>query len=270
MAKHSENVVRHLGRNDACWCGSGRKYKACHAAFDDKLKKYSLMGKITPDHSILKTPEQVAKIKESCAVNIAILDRIEKEIHEGMATSEIDKIVYDMSVEAGGIPAPLNYEGYPYSVCTSVNEQVCHGFPSDKVILKSGDIVNVDCSTILNGFFSDSSRMFCIGEVSEEKQRLVKITREACYEGLKYCKPWGFLGDVGQAVHVGYHSKKGTDMLLVPGMIFTIEPMVNMGKEDIVTDKDNGWEVSTKDGKPSAQWEIMVLITEEGNEVLCW
>ena len=298
MAKHSENVVRHLGRNDACWCGSGRKYKACHAAFDDKLKKYSLMGKITPDHSILKTPEQVAKIKESCAVNIAILDRIEKEIHEGMATSEIDKIVYDMSVEAGGIPAPLNYEGYPYSVCTSVNEQVCHGFPSDKVILKSGDIVNVDCSTILNGFFSDSSRMFCIGEVSEEKQRLVKITREACYEGLKYCKPWGFLGDVGQAVHdycydngytvvreigghgvglefhedpwVGYHSRKGTEMLLVPGMIFTIEPMVNMGKEDIVTDKDNGWEVSTKDGKPSAQWEIMVLITEEGNEVLCW
>ena len=140
--------------------------------------------------------------------------------------------------------------------------------------------------------------MFCIGEVSEEKQRLVKITREACYEGLKYCKPWGFLGDVGQAVHdycydngytivreigghgvglefhedpwVGYHSKKGTEMLLVPGMIFTIEPMVNMGKEDIVTDKTNGWEVSTKDGQPSAQWELMVLITEDGNEVLSW
>ncbi len=298
MAKHSEEVVRHLSRNDACWCGSGRKYKACHAPFDDKLKKYSLMGKITPDHSIIKTPEQIEKIKESCAINIAILDRIEKEIHEGMPTSEIDKIVYDMSMEAGAIPAPLNYEGYPYSVCTSVNEQVCHGFPSDKVILKSGDIVNVDCSTILNGFFSDSSRMFCIGEISEEKQRLVKITREACYEGLKYCKPWGYLGDVGQAVHdycydngytvvreigghgvglefhedpwVGYHSKKGTEMLLVPGMIFTIEPMVNMGKADIVTDKENGWEVSTKDGMPSAQWEIMVLITEEGNEVLCW
>jgi len=298
MARHSEEVVRHLGRNDACWCGSGKKYKACHAAFDDKLKKYSIMGRITPDHSILKTPDQIEKIKKSCKINVAILDRIEKEIHEGMPTSEIDRIVYDMSVEAGGIPAPLNYEGYPYSVCTSVNEQVCHGFPSDKVILKSGDIVNVDCSTILNGFFSDSSRMFCIGEVSEEKQRLVRITKEACYEGLKYCKPWGFLGDVGQAVHdycydngytvvreigghgvglefhedpwVGYHSKKGTEMLLVPGMIFTIEPMVNMGKEDIVTDKENGWEVSTKDGQPSAQWEIMVLITEEGNEVLCW
>ncbi|MBP3753710.1 MAG: methionyl aminopeptidase [Lachnospiraceae bacterium] len=298
MAKHSEEVVRKMGRNDPCWCGSGKKYKACHAAFDDKLKKYALMGKIVPDHSIIKTPEQIEKIKESCVINVAILDRIEKEIHEGMPTSEIDKIVYDMSIEAGAIPAPLNYEGYPYSVCTSVNEQVCHGFPSDKVILKSGDIVNVDCSTILNGFFSDSSRMFCIGEVSEEKKRLVQITKEACYEGLKYAKPWGHLGDVGQAVHdycydngytivreigghgvglefhedpwVGYHSKKGTDMLLVPGMIFTIEPMVNMGKEDIVTDKSNGWEVSTKDGKPSAQWELMVLITEDGNEVLSW
>ena len=298
MAKHSEDLVRHLSRNDACWCGSGNKYKTCHAAFDDKIKKIALSGKITPDHSILKTPEQIEKIKESCKINVAILDRIEKEIHEGMPTSEIDKIVYDMSVEAGAIPAPLNYEGYPYSVCTSVNEQVCHGFPSDKVILKSGDIVNVDCSTILNGFFSDSSRMFCIGEVSEEKKRLVQITKEACYEGLKYAKPWGFLGDVGQAVHdycydngytivreigghgvglefhedpwVGYHSRKGTEMILVPGMIFTIEPMVNMGKEDIVTDKSNGWEVSTKDGMPSAQWEIMVLITEDGNEVLCW
>lgn len=298
MAKHSEEVVRKMGRNDPCWCGSGKKYKACHAAFDDKLKKYALMGKIVPDHSIIKTPEQIEKIKESCVINVAILDRIEKEIHEGMPTSEIDKIVYDMSIEAGAIPAPLNYEGYPYSVCTSVNEQVCHGFPSDNVILKSGDIVNVDCSTILNGFFSDSSRMFCIGEVSEEKKRLVQITKEACYEGLKYAKPWGYLGDVGQAVHdycydngysivreigghgvglefhedpwVGYHSRKGTEMLLVPGMIFTIEPMVNMGKEDIVTDKTNGWEVSTKDGQPSAQWELMVLITEDGNEVLSW
>lgn len=298
MAKHSEEVVKHLSRNDACWCGSGKKYKVCHAAFDDRIKKAALMGRIVPDHSIIKTPEQIEKIKESCKINIAILDRIEKEICEGMATSKIDKIVYDMSIEAGAVPAPLNYEGYPYSVCASVNEQVCHGFPSDNVILKSGDIVNVDCSTILNGFFSDSSRMFMIGDVSEEKQRLVKVTKEACYEGLKYAKPWGFLGDVGQAVHdycydngytvvreigghgvglqfhedpwVGYHSKKGTEMLLVPGMIFTIEPMVNMGKVEIVTDEENGWEVSTKDKMPSAQWEIMVLITEDGNEVLCW
>lgn len=166
------------------------------------------------------------------------------------------------------------------------------------VILKSGDIVNVDCSTILNGYFSDSSRMFCIGEVSPEKKRLVQVTRECVKKGLEQVKPWGFLGDMGQAVHdhaaangytvvreigghgvglefheepwVGYHSKRGEEMLLVPGMIFTIEPMVNMGKEDIITDSKNGWEVYTKDHMPSAQWEIMVLVTEEGNEVLCW
>ncbi len=227
-----------------------------------------------------------------------MLDYIEAHIHEGMPTSEIDKIVYDMTTEMGGIPAPLNYEGYPYSVCTSVNEQVCHGFPSEQVILKSGDIINVDCSTILNGYFSDSSRMFCIGEVSPEKERLVRVTKECVELGLKEVKPWGFLGDMGQAVHdhaeangysvvreigghgvglefhenpwVGYNSRRGTEMLLVPGMIFTIEPMVNMGKPDIYVDDENDWEVYTADGKPSAQWEIMVLVTEDGAEVLSW
>ena len=291
-------MIQKIGRNDPCWCGSGKKYKACHEAFDARIRKEKMMGAIVPDHSIIKTPAQIEKIKESCKINIAILDAITEQIHEGMATSEIDDLVVRMTKEAGAIAAPLNYEGYPYSVCTSVNEQVCHGFPSKDVILKNGDIINCDCSTILNGYFSDSSRMFCIGEVSEEKRKLVDVTREAVYEGLKAVKPWGFLGDVGQAVHdycydrgytvvreigghgvglefhedpwVGYHSKKGTEMLLVPGMIFTIEPMVNMGKADIVTDKKNGWEVSTKDGMPSAQWEIMVLVTEEGNEVLCW
>ena len=291
-------MMQKIGRNDPCWCGSGKKYKACHEAFDARIRKEKMMGAIVPDHSIIKTPAQIEKIKESCKINIAILDAIGEQIHEGMATSEIDDLVARMTREAGAIPAPLNYEGYPYSVCTSVNEQVCHGFPSKDVILKSGDIINCDCSTILDGYFSDSSRMFCIGEVSEEKKKLVEVTREAVYEGLGQVKPWGYLGDMGQAVHdycyergytvvreigghgvglefheepwVGYHSKKGTEMLLVPGMIFTIEPMVNMGKADIVTDKKNGWEVSTKDGMPSAQWEIMVLVTEDGNEVLCW
>jgi methionyl aminopeptidase len=198
----------------------------------------------------------------------------------------------------GGIPAPLNYEGYPYSVCTSVNNQVCHGFPSEHVTLKDGDIVNVDCSTILNGYFSDSSRMYCIGEVSPEKQRLVDVTKECVELGLKEVKPWGFLGDMGQAVHdhaykngytvvreigghgvglefheepwVGYNSVRGTQMVLAPGMIFTIEPMVNMGDVEIYIDEENDWEVYTEDGQPSAQWEIMVLVTEDGAEVLCW
>lgn len=291
-------IEKKIGRNDPCWCGSGRKYKTCHERMDDRIMMYARQGSVVPPRHIIKTPEQIEKIKESCKINIAILDYIEQNIHEGMNTAEIDKIVYDMTTKMGGIPAPLNYQGYPYSVCTSVNEQVCHGFPSKDVILKSGDIVNVDCSTILDGYFSDSSRMFCIGEVSPEKKRLVEITRECVQKGLEAVKPWGFLGDMGQAVHdhayangysivreigghgvglefheepwVGYHSVKGTEMLLVPGMIFTIEPMVNMGEADICIDPDNNWEVYTEDGMPSAQWEIMVLVTETGAEVLCW
>ena len=287
-----------IGRNDPCWCGSGKKYKACHAAFDEKIARFAQEGHRVPTRDLIKNADQIAGIKESAKINVAVLDYIEEHIHAGMSTAEIDKIVYDMTTSMGGIPAPLNYEGYPYSVCTSVNEQVCHGFPSEDVILKEGDIVNVDCSTILNGYFSDSSRMFCIGEVSPEKKRLVEVTKECVYKGLEAVHPWGFLGDMGQAVHdhayangytivreigghgvglkfheepwVGYHSKKGTEMLLVPGMIFTIEPMVNMGDVEIYIDDENGWEVYTEDGLPSAQWEIMVLVTEYGTEVLSW
>ena len=287
-----------IGRNDPCWCGSGKKYKACHAAFDEKIARFAQEGHRVPTRDLIKNADQIAGIKESAKINVAVLDYIEEHIHAGMSTAEIDKIVYDMTTSMGGIPAPLNYEGYPYSVCTSVNEQVCHGFPSEDVILKEGDIVNVDCSTILNGYFSDSSRMFCIGEVSPEKKRLVEVTKECVYKGLEAVHPWGFLGDMGQAVHdhayangytivreigghgvglkfheepwVGYHSKKGTEMLLVPGMIFTIEPMVNMGDVEIYIDDENGWEVYTEDGLPSAQWEIMVLVTEDGTEVLTW
>ena len=287
-----------IGRNDPCWCGSGKKYKACHAAFDEKIARFAQEGHRVPTRDLIKNADQIAGIKESAKINVAVLDYIEEHIHAGMSTAEIDKIVYDMTTSMGGIPAPLNYEGYPYSVCTSVNEQVCHGFPSEDVILKEGDIVNVDCSTILNGYFSDSSRMFCIGEVSPEKKRLVEVTKECVYKGLEAVHPWGFLGDMGQAVHdhayangytivreigghgvglkfheepwVGYHSKKGTEMLLVPGMIFTIEPMVNMGDVEIYIDDENGWEVYTEDGLPSAQWEIMVLVTEDGAEVLSW
>ncbi|MDD6135993.1 MAG: methionyl aminopeptidase [Lachnospiraceae bacterium] len=290
--------MKKINRNDPCWCGCGRKYKVCHEAFDAKIAKFASQGHKVPGREIIKTPEQIEGIKESCKINIAVLDYIEKTIHAGMSTAEIDKIVYDMTTQMGGIPAPLNYEGFPYSVCTSLNDQVCHGFPSEDVILQEGDIINVDCSTILNGYFSDSSRMFCIGEVSPEKKKLVEVTKECVYKGLEEVKPWGFLGDMGQAVHdhafangytvvreigghgvglkfhedpwVGYNTKRGTDMVMAPGMIFTIEPMVNMGKVGIFIDEENDWEVYTEDGLPSAQWEIMVLVTEDGHEVLCW
>lgn len=290
--------IKKLGRNDACWCGSGKKYKVCHEAFDEKIARFKEMGHRVPERGIIKTPEQIAGIKESAKINIAVLDYIAENIHAGMSTEEIDRMVYEKTTAMGGIPAPLHYQGFPKSVCTSVNEQVCHGIPSEEEILKDGDIVNVDASTILNGYYSDSSRMFLIGEVSEEKKRLVRVAKECVEKGLQEVKPWGFLGDMGQAVHdhafangytvvreigghgigldfheepwVGYNSKRGTEMLLVPGMIFTIEPMVNMGKPDIYVDSNNDWTVYTDDGLPSAQWEIQVLVTEGGAEIISY
>ena len=143
--------------------------------FDQKIRSYQLSGHIVPDRSIIKTPEQIQGIKESAKVNMACLDAVAEAIRPGMSTEEIDQIVYHTTVSMNAIPAPLHYEGFPKSVCTSINEEVCHGIPDEVHILKEGDIVNVDCSTIYKGYFSDSSRMYCIGEVSEEKKRLVRV-----------------------------------------------------------------------------------------------
>lgn len=287
-----------IGRNDPCWCGSGIKYKSCHDAFDAKLKRFRMLGHEVPGHNIIKTPAQVEKIKESAKINMACLDAVAAAIKPGMTTEEIDQIVYNTTVSMGGIPAPLNYEGFPKSVCTSINEVVCHGIPSKDVVLKEGDIVNVDCSTILDGYFSDSSRMFMIGEVSEEKKKLVQVTKECVEMGLAAAKPWGHLGDIAQVINdhakangyqvvreigghgiglefhedpwVSYVIPAGTGMLLVPGLMFTIEPMINMGTHAFNTSKIDGWTVTTADGKPSAQWEIQVLVKEDGIEVITW
>lgn len=287
-----------LGRNDECWCGSGKKYKKCHIDFDEKIEEFEVQGFEVPDHTIIKTKSQIEKIKESAVINIAVLDYVSEHIKAGISTEEINSWVNDITYKKGGVPAPLNYEGFPKSVCTSINNEVCHGIPSKDIILKDGDIVNVDVSTNLNGYYSDSSRMFCIGNVSEENKALVKAAKDCIYEGLKQVKPWGFLGDMGQAVNdfikskgysvvrevgghgiglefhedpwVSYVSKKGTEMLMVPGMIFTIEPMINMGDADIYVDEENGWTIYTRDGKPSAQWEIQVLVTDDGYEIISY
>jgi len=287
-----------LGRNDKCWCGSGKKYKNCHMTIDEKIHCYELQGHIVPDRDILKTPEQIEGIRISSKINIAVLDAVEKMIGPGVSTEEIDKLVYDMTTEMGGIPAPLNYNGFPKSVCTSINEVVCHGIPSSDVILKEGDIVNVDVSTIYNGYFSDSSRMFCIGKVDAEKEKLVRVARECINLGLEQVKPWNFLGDMAQVINdhakangysvvvdigghgiglefheepfVSYVTRKGTEMLMVPGMVFTIEPMVNAGTCEIEIDEADGWTVYTADRKPSAQWEVTVAVTDDGYEVLTW
>ena len=287
-----------IGRNDPCWCGSMKKYKNCHQSFDEKIEELRSQGHIVPDHSLIKTPEQIAGIRESAKINIAVLDEVASKIKEGMTTEEIDKIVYDTTTKMGGIPAPLNYEGFPKSVCTSVNEQVCHGFPSEDVILKEGDIINVDCSTILNGYFSDSSRMFCIGEVSPEAADLVRVTKEAVQVGLDAIKPWGHLGDIGAAVNayarehgytvvrefgghgiglefhedpfVSFVTEAGTGPILVPGLCFTIEPMINAGAQEIDMTDPNGWTVRTADRSLTAQWEVQLAITEDGYELLSW
>ncbi len=287
-----------LDRNAPCWCGSGRKYKQCHMAFDEKIRMAELKGHEVPPRRLIKSPADIEGIRESAKINIAVLDLVAEKISIGMSTEEINRIVHEKTLSMGGIPAPLNYEGFPKSVCTSLNEEVCHGIPDDSIILKDGDIINVDVSTIYKGYFSDSSRMFCMGNVSPEKKRLVEVARECMEEGIKNVIPWHFLGDMGAAVHahalkngytvvrqigghgcgkefhedpwVGYTTSPGTGMLMVPGMVFTIEPMVNMGGDAIYEDEDNGWTIRTEDGKPSAQWEVQVLVTENGCEVLTW
>lgn len=287
-----------IQRNDLCWCGSRNKYKKCHAEFDRRLQYYKSRGHLVPPMKIIKTPEQITGLRESGKINIAILDYIAGHIQAGMTTEEIHQLVYHKTIELGGVPAQLGYEGFPKSVCTSINEQVCHGIPSEDVKLKDGDIINVDVSTIYQGYFSDSSRMFCIGVVDKEKETLVRVVRECIALGLEQVKPWGFLGDMAHAIHeharkngytvvkeigghgiglafheepwVGYIGKKRTGMLMVPGMVFTIEPMLNAGTDEVFLDADNGWTVYTADGEPSAQEEVMVLVTNDGYEILAY
>lgn len=291
-------MLKRIRPDDACWCGSGRAYKTCHMEFDRKINRARWEGHEIPSHRIIKTPAQIEGIRESGKLNIAILDYVAENIRAGVTTEEINTWVHDYTVKHGGIPAPLGFEGFPKSVCTSIDAQVCHGIPDAHTVLKEGDIINVDVSTILNGYYSDSSRMFIIGKTTPEKEKLVRVTKEAVEKGLEWVRPWGYLGDMGQAVHdhvkkhgytvveevgghgvglefhedpfVSYVTRRGTEMLMVPGMIFTIEPMVNMGCADIYTDDKNGWTIYTDDGKPSAQWEIMVLVTENGHEVLAY
>ena len=186
-----------MNRNDKCWCGSGLKYKKCHMEQDEKLRELQLAGNIVPNRFIIKTPKEIEGIKASAVVNTGVLDFISDKIKAGMSTEDIDNMVHDYTVEHGAIPAPLNYEGFPKSCCTSINNEVCHGIPSKKAILKEGDIINIDVSTIKDGYFSDASRMFIVGEASEEAKKLVEVTKECLEKGMEQVKPWGHIGDIG-------------------------------------------------------------------------
>lgn len=285
-----------MHRNQKCWCKSGKLYCDCHQKFDEKLDELKKLGNIVPPHSLIKNEKQIEGIREASRINTLILDAVEAEIHEGMTTEDIDDIVVRETKKYGGKSACLGFEGYPKSVCTSVNNVVCHGIPSKKQVLKSGDIVNVDCTTIINGYFGDSSRMFEIGKVSERAKKLVKVTKECLDLAVANLKPYDHLGDigfyvstharengysvvrelgghgVGLAMHedpfVSHLGKLGQGMVLVPGMVFTIEPMINEGRAGVYVDEDDGWTIYTQDDSLSAQWEYTLLMTENGLEIL--
>lgn len=250
------------------------------------------------DDEWIKRPSQIEGIRKAGEINTGVLDEVGKLIHEGMSTQDIDDIVSKYTAEHGGICAPLNYEGFPKSVCTSINGEVCHGIPARHRKLRNGDIINVDCTTILDGYYADASRMFMIGNVSEERRRLVEETKKCLEIGIQAAQPWAHVGDIGYAIAKYAHSKgysvvrelgghgvgidfhedpfvahvgsKGKGMVLVPGMIITIEPMINAGKAAVEIDPYNNWTIYTRDGSDSAQWEHTILITEDGNEILTY
>ncbi len=249
---------------------------------------------------VIKTPEEIEKMRVACRLASEVLDYITPFVQPGVTTEHLDKLCHDYMVDVQGcIPAPLNYappghKPYPKSICTSVNHQVCHGVPGDKK-LKSGDIVNLDITTIKDGWHGDTSRMFAVGEASIQARRLNQITYECMWKGIQQVRPGGHFGDIGQAIQkyaeangysvvrefcghgvgskfheepqVLHYGKAGTGPVMQTGMIFTIEPMINAGKKDIRSLGD-GWSIVTKDHSLSAQWEHSVLVTETGYEVL--
>lgn len=289
-----------MQRNELCWCGSGKKYKKCHEAFDERLNEMHFdifRGQVRPPRKLINNAHDIDCIRAAAVINNAALDLAESMVKPGLDTASIDTAIHDFIISKGGVPSDLNYEGFPKSCCISINDVVCHGIPSKKTILKDGDIVNVDITTTLNGYYADASRMFMIGNVSPEAEKLVRVTKECLELGVDAAKPWHFLGDVsaacgnhaheygytvvsdlgGHGVGKGYHmdpfvpheGEPNTGMLLVPGMTLTIEPMINQGKKQVVIDTSgDGWTVRTKDGKLSAQWEHTILITDTGAEVI--
>lgn len=246
---------------------------------------------------IIKTPEEIAKLRIAGRLAAEVLEMIRPYIEPGISTGEIDRICHDYMVNVQKvIPAPLNYHGFPKSICTSVNEVVCHGIPSEKKILKDGDIINVDITVIKDGYHGDTSAMFHVGTAQSHTERLCKVTQECLYKAIAVVKPGAHLGDIGHVIQqhaeshyysvvreycghgigrvfheepqVLHYGTRGTGLELCEGMVFTIEPMINAGKRYVKLNAKDGWTVTTKDGRPSAQWEHQLVVTRDGAEVL--
>ncbi|KPK33463.1 MAG: methionine aminopeptidase [Chlamydiae bacterium SM23_39] len=283
-----------MSRNDPCWCGSGKKWKKCHfpqISFDQLKKEYLEKYQI-----ILKTVEEIKKIKHSCKIASKILNILCTYAKEGVTTNELDILSKKLHKEENAIPAPLGYGNppFPKSICTSLNEVICHGIPNDEPLQK-GDILNVDVTSIVEGYYGDCSRMVKIGEVSEEKNRVIEASYECLMRAIEICKPDSKIYEIGNVIEeyakkyrcsvvdqfVGHgiglyfheppqipHHYNNVDIPMTPGMVFTIEPMINIGVKEAVISKEDGWTARTKDLKPSAQWEHTILITDKGHEVL--
>lgn len=286
--------MRQINQNSPCWCGSRIKYKKCHFKTDLMLEDFRRCGHEIPDQTIIKSKEEIEKIAKSSRLTSDILDMITEFVREGVTTAEINDIIHRYTIGHGAIPAPLEYDGFPGSCCTSLNQVICHGIP-DSTRLQDGDILNIDVTTILDGFYSDSSRMYLIGDVSKEACRLVQVSRECLDLGIQSVKPYKPINVIGEAIEKHAH-KNGFSvvsdycghgiglefherpeiwhfvanepgMIMLPGMVFTIEPMINQGTHHTELQMD-GWTVVTRDGKLSSQWEHTLVVTENGCRVL--
>ena len=283
-----------VGRNDPCPCGSGLKYKKCclrkkesgHENLKDLyLRRYNIR---------LKEKKDIEGIRRAGRLAIATLDLVEAAVRPGITTEEINTMVHDFTIENGAVPAPLNYRGFPKSVCVSVNEVICHGIPGERV-LNDGDIVNIDVTPILDGYYADTNKTFFVGTPNADARKIVDVAGNSLKLGMSMVRPGNTIGDIGWAIQnyaegrkcsvvrefighgvgldfheapqVPHYGRKGEGIVLVPNMVFTIEPMVNLGKSSLRVLKDN-WTAVTKDSSLSAQFEQTLLVTEDGFESL--
>ena len=281
-----------IRRNELCPCGSGKKFKNCCR---NKKTEISLKDKYKNKYDIiLKTPEQVDAIRKCGELLLSIMHGVEAMIRPGLKTDDINTYVHEQTIKAGAVPAPLNYRGYPKSVCVSINEVICHGIPGERM-LEDGDIVNIDITPILNGYYADANKTFFVGTPGRDAQKIVAVAAESLRRGIEQVKPGATLGDIGHAIQkyaegqgcsvvrefvghgvgIDFHEqpqvlhfgRPGTGVTLVPGMVFTIEPMVNLGKKELHVLEDR-WTAVTNDGSLSAQFEQTILVTDDGYESL--
>lgn len=281
-------------RNELCWCGSGKKYKKCHLREDQQKQKVNSSYTPPVPRKIERSREYIEGMEAVGKLVKATLDMVEERIECGITTDQINSWVHEFTLDHGAVPAPLNYNGFPKSVCVSLNEVICHGIP-DGTVIKEGDIVNVDVTSILNGYYGDTSKMFLMGDCSEEAKKICQVSKNCLEIGIKATRPYGFIGDIGAAIQEYAHSqgcsvveqfvghgigtrfhqepqvphfgRKGTGPQILPGMTFTIEPMINLGKKGVRVLKDN-WTAVTIDGQLSAQYEHTLLITDTGVRIL--